>query len=119
MFQSEIQFKLPKGYLDEDGKVHNEGIMRLATGADEIVPQKDPRVGKNPAYLVFILLSRVIIKLGDLKHITTKVIENLFIEDLTYLENMYNEINGHKGKDTVECPECHKSIVIEDNRLGG
>ncbi len=30
--------------------------MRLATAADEILPLKDPRVQKNPAYLMVILL---------------------------------------------------------------
>jgi hypothetical protein len=36
---------------------------------------KDPRVQTNPGYLVVILLSRVITKLGDLGHINPKVIE--------------------------------------------
>ena len=35
-FQTEYKFILPKGYIDPDGVVHNEGVMRLATAADEI-----------------------------------------------------------------------------------
>ena len=64
MFITEHEFTLPMGYLDEDGNLHREGTMRLATAADEILPLKDPRVQKNPAYLVVILLSRVITRLG-------------------------------------------------------
>jgi len=43
--------------------------MRLATAFDEIAPLKDPRVQSNPGYLVLILLSRVVTRLGTLAHI--------------------------------------------------
>jgi hypothetical protein len=39
--------------------------MRLATAKDEIAPLQDYRVQQNRAYLVIILLSRVIEKLGQ------------------------------------------------------
>jgi hypothetical protein len=60
MIQTEYEFILPIGYQDEEGRLHREGIMRLATAADEILPLNDPRVQKNQAYLVMILFSRVI-----------------------------------------------------------
>lgn len=98
MFQTEFEFTLPKGFVDENGNLHREGTMRLATAADEIIPLKDPRVIKNPAYLVVILLSRVIVKLGDISQITPKIIEGIFSEDLNYLEKFYNQINGYNSK---------------------
>ena len=49
--QTEYQFNLPNGFVEQDGNVHRNGLMRLATAADEILPQKDPRVQSNPAYL--------------------------------------------------------------------
>ena len=64
MFQTEHSFTLPRGYVDEGGVLHREGVMRLARAADEILPLTDPRVEKNPAYLLVLLLSRVIVKLG-------------------------------------------------------
>jgi hypothetical protein len=67
--------------------------MRLATAADEILPLKDPRVQKNPAYLVVVVLSRVVTRLGSLNGITNKTIENLFVADLAFLQRLYNEIN--------------------------
>ena len=59
MFQTEYEFTLPKGYVDEEGNLHKEGVMRLATAADEILPLKDSRVQRNPAYLTVILLSSI------------------------------------------------------------
>ena len=56
MLQTEFEFTLPKGFIDSDGNLQKHGIMRLATAADEILPQKDPRVQANPPYLVIILL---------------------------------------------------------------
>ena len=50
MLQTEHDFTLPLGYLDVEGTLHREGVMRLATAADEILPLKDPRVQKNAAY---------------------------------------------------------------------
>jgi len=37
-FQTEVEFELPKGYVDEEGTLHRRGVMRLATAADEILP---------------------------------------------------------------------------------
>ncbi|MDO4731800.1 MAG: phage tail assembly protein, partial [Clostridia bacterium] len=62
--QTEFEFELPKGYIDKDGNVHRNGVMRLATAADEIIPLKDTRVQINPGFLSTKILARVIIKLG-------------------------------------------------------
>ena len=35
MLRTEHEFTLPMGYLDEEGTLHREGVMRLATAADE------------------------------------------------------------------------------------
>ena len=66
MLQTEFELTLPRGYVDDNGNLHNKGVMRLATAADEISPLRDPRVKANQAYLVVVLLSRVITKLGSL-----------------------------------------------------
>ena len=94
MFETEFEFVLPCGYLDDEGSLHREGVMRRATAADEILPLKDPRVQANEAYLIVILLSRVVVRLGGVPQITPKVIENLYAADLGYLQDLYNRING-------------------------
>ena len=67
--------------------------MRLATAMDEIGPLRDPRVKANQAYLVIILLARVVTKLGDVEVIDTGVIESLFSADLAFLQDFYRKIN--------------------------
>ena len=96
-FQTEFPFTLPTGYLDATGMLHRDGMMRRATAADEIVPLRDQRVQANPAYLIIILLSRVITSLGDVAMITPQVIEELFVDDLNYLQVFYRTINSSEN----------------------
>ena len=100
-FQPEVEFTLPKGYLDGDGVLHREGVMRLATAADEILPLKDPRVRENPAYLTIIVLARVVTRLGDLPDINTEIVEGLFASDLAYLQALYESLNGEGGEEAT------------------
>lgn len=115
-FQVEFPFTLPKGYVDKDGNVHREGVMRLATAADEILPLRDPKVRDNPGYLTIILLSRVIVKLGDLPAVDTRVVENLYTADLAYLQDLYQRINVMEDPHYVAvCPHCHEEIDVPIN----
>ncbi len=98
-FKTEIEFELPKGYLDEAGTLHRRGMMRLATAADEILPLRDPRVQQNEAYLVVIVLSRVITRLGTLPDIHTGVIEGLYASDLAHLQRLYERFNAGEDAD--------------------
>lgn len=119
MQQTEFPFILPQGYLDSEGNVHKEGIMRLATAYDEITPMKDPRVQRNSGYLVIILLARMITKLGTLEQINTKIIEGLFSGDLVYLQDFYQRINrnGH-SRLRVICPHCEGEFEVENIPVG-
>jgi hypothetical protein len=118
MFRTEYEFTLPMGYIDAEGNLHREGVMRLATGADEILPLKDPRVHANSAYLIVILLSRVVTQLGSLEVINPKIIESLFAADLAYLQDFYNRINGGGRSLKVICPNCQQAFAVELDRSG-
>jgi hypothetical protein len=120
MFQTEYDFTLPFGYVDGEGNLHREGVMRLATAADEILPLKDPRVQSNEAYLTVILLSRVISRLGSVAQVTPKVVESLYAADLAYLQELYNRVN-RSGKANVEtaCPKCAHEFTVELAAAGG
>jgi hypothetical protein len=114
MFQTEHEFTLPMGYVDQEGNLHRQGVMRLATAADEILPLKDPRVQSNPAYLIVILLSRVVTRLGSIQSINPGVIEGLFAGDLAYLQDLYNQININGSRFVkVNCPHCQKGFEVE------
>lgn len=118
--QTQFEFTLPRGYVDGDGNVHKRGVMRLATAMDEIAPLRDVRVAANQAYLTVILLSRVVVKLGNLTQINTSMIENLFAADLAYLQAFYRQIN-EEGTTIVKrrCPQCQQEIEIDLADLGG
>jgi hypothetical protein len=117
---TEVEFELPRGYVDADGDLHRRGVMRLATAADEIYPLKDPRVQNWPAYLIVILLARVVTKLGRLPEMNPGVIEGLFSEDLAYLQDLYNRINGLTPTTVAsECARCGHVQQVEVPLLGG
>jgi hypothetical protein len=120
MLQTEFEFTLPRGYVDADGNLQREGVMRLATAYDEIAPLRDPRVQANPGYLVVILLSRVVTRLGELEDVNPKVIESLFSADLAFLEDLYRRVNENGGNHVgVTCPHCDSAFEVEMSGLGG
>ncbi|BAZ48517.1 hypothetical protein NIES4103_11250 [Nostoc sp. NIES-4103] len=41
VLQTEFNFILPKSLIDTSGKVHRQGVMRLATARNEICVQQD------------------------------------------------------------------------------
>src|ERR1700710_1791080 len=109
--QTEFPFTLPRGLLDAEGTLHRDGVMRLATAFDEIAPMKDPRGQGNPGYLVIILLSRVITRLGSLHALNPKMIEGLFAGDLAYLQDFYRRINETgSNRVAVGCPHRAKKF---------
>lgn len=114
--QTEFNFTLPLGYVDESGNLHKSGTMRLATAADEILPLRDPRVSANQAYLVIILLARVVTRLGTLGdgQINPGLIERLFSADLAYLQDFYRRVNenGHTRIEAT-CPSCSSHFELD------
>jgi hypothetical protein len=120
VFRTEFDFTLPCGFLDDEGTLHREGVMRRATAADEILPLRDPRVVRNPAYLVVILLSRVLTRLGGVDPITPKTIESLYATDLSFLQDLYNRINRlDDDKPHATCPQCQHEFATEVHGPGG
>ena len=117
--QTEFDFVLPKGFVDDSGNVHREGSMRMATALDEIAPLRDPRVRNNEAYLVIILLSQVITRLGTLTKITPGMVEKFFAADIAYLQDLYRQINDVSArKVTLWCPSCGHEFEEEIPLLG-
>ena len=113
VIQTEYEFTLPKGFVDSEGTLHKQGTMRLANAGDEILPMKDPRIQNNPAYLTVILLSRVVTKLGSLEDMNPRIIEGLFVQDLSYLQELYRRINGEEGLTIkTKCPNCSKEVEV-------
>jgi hypothetical protein len=117
--QGEVDFVLPIGYRDVDGVVHREGRMRLATARDELAPLVDPRVARNRAYLVVLLLARVVTRLGSLPAVTPEVIEGLYASDFGVLQAIYRRLNLDPLSPPPACPSCGAAIPGEVIGLGG
>jgi hypothetical protein len=119
--RTEFPFELPRGYVDGSGTVHRSGVMRLATGRDELVPLRDDRVRENPAYLSVVLLARVVTRLGTIEDIHAGIIENMFATDVAFLQDLYRRVNqeGHT-RAGVTCPACRHPFAVDvaGGRLG-
>jgi phage FluMu protein gp41 len=114
LLRTEVEFTLPLGYLDSAGTLHRQGVMRLATAADEIQPQQDPRVLANQAYIGVLLLSRVLLRLGSISPVPARMVEGLFSADYAYLQDLYVRLNEPGGTlaDT-RCPECGAQFTVD------
>jgi hypothetical protein len=111
---NEYLFSLPQGYEDAAGQLHREGSIRLATALDEIEAVQHPRVLANEAYLPVVLLSRVITRLGSLPAVTPIVLEQLYVADLAYLEDLYLRLNTYEKVDIdATCPHCDRSFHLQ------
>ncbi len=122
--QTEIEFTLPRGYVDESGTVHRDGTMRLARARDQIEPLRLAEVRQNLAYLNVLLLARTITRIGSITNVTPALVENLYAADFDHLQRLFERINSDgDAVGVVSCPACaHRFEVdlteIEDGRLG-
>ncbi|MFV0458458.1 MAG: hypothetical protein ACK5MT_06785 [Actinomycetales bacterium] len=119
--RTEFSFVLPRGYVDAEGRVHRDGVMRLATARDELIPLRDDRVRENPAYLTVVLLARVVTRVGTIEDVHAGVIENFFATDLAFLQELYRRVNSEGStRAGVVCPECEArfSVDLAGGRLG-
>jgi hypothetical protein len=111
---TEVRFTLPRGYLDSDGGLHREGVMRLATARDEIEPLRDPAVRQNDAYLTVLLLARVVTRLGPVTDITPQLIEGLFAADFDHLQRLYERLNADDDwVGSIACPSCGHEFEVD------
>jgi hypothetical protein len=114
MLQTEFPFTLPCGYIDEHGNLHREGVMRRSRTRDEVDLLEHPRTRTNEAYLMVLLLSRVIVRLGRLPSISPAIIEDLFSTDFVYLQELYIEVNSTEPRMiATQCPACGAHMTLD------
>ena len=114
MLQTEYEFTLPFGFVDDDDTLHREGVMRLSTALDEVEAAQDARGRANDAYLSILLLARVVTRLGPIAPVSVDVIERLFSADFVYLQDLFVRLND-VAEDIVEtqCPSCGTRFPID------
>jgi hypothetical protein len=112
--RTEYPFVLPRGFVDDAGRLHSAGTMRLATAKDELTAHCDPFVRQYPAYLSVFLLARTVTSIGDLSTVDQILIERLFASDLAFLQDLYRRVNqqGHTEAE-VRCPDCGHEFLVD------
>lgn len=109
LIQTEYEFTLPKGYVNQEGTICKRGVMRLATALDEIEAMRVPRVKRDPEYMSVVLLAGVVSRLEGVEEVSAEVIEKLFTADFSFLQNMYETVNHAEDPVIqVQCPHCGK-----------
>jgi hypothetical protein len=111
---TEFSFTLPRGLMDEQQRVHRQGVMRFATARDELFVQQHPGSQANSAYGFLVMLSEVIVRLGNLTNLKASQIETLTIRDIAYLREFYNRLNQQGNADIpTQCPHCQTEFAVE------
>ena len=114
MIQTEYEFSLPCGFIDEAGTLHRDGVMRLSTALDELEAMKDPRVKAHDSYLGVALLGRVLVRLGGIEAPGPELIERLFSADFAYLQELFVRLNdANAGMAETQCPECGSRFTVD------
>ncbi len=113
MLQTEYEFTLPLGFVDEAGTLHRDGVMRLATALDEVEAMRDPRVRANDGYLSVLLLSRVLARLGTIEPVPAERVERLFSADFAYLQDLFVRLNDAGSVAETECPACRTRFAVD------
>ncbi len=104
----EIEFVLPIGFEDGEGIIHRAGKMKMATALDEIDVHNDERVLSSPRYHDVLLLSKIIVNIGEINNISVDEVLSLYEVDFRYLQTLYKEVNGHLEHELqVRCPKCN------------
>ena len=87
----EFDFKLPKGLIDANGELHAQGKMRLLTAKDELIVLDLSNRDRN-IDIVFLLLAQAIAKLGNLHQVTSQQLEQLFLSDFLYFQDLFRQL---------------------------
>ena len=110
--RTEYPFTLPKGYVDKEGTLQREVVLREITGADQEA-MLAPQLRQNPAKMLTALLARVIVRLGtlDRSRVDTRVAADLTKRDRDFLIMKLKEIDsGPEMEIDAECPDCGRKF---------
>lgn len=106
-------FKLPGGYVDENGDIHRDVELIPMTGKEEELLAQNR--GQGSASLVTIVLGRCLRRLGSIAPVPGDVLRRLLIADRQYLLLRLREVTfGDRVQATVSCPwpDCGKPVDI-------
>jgi len=105
----EIDFELPRGYVDKEGNVYTKGKLRFPNGYDR---EALDQVARNNIGLAnTMLLTRCIVDFSGLK-VHDSLVKSLSYKDRDYLLNLLKDNQfGVKLETEVTCVSCGESFV--------
>jgi uncharacterized pyridoxamine 5'-phosphate oxidase family protein len=86
----QTEFQLPKG-LYIDGELHQQGKIKLLTAKDELIMRDLSNRNPNIDF-VFLVLAQAIAKLGNLAQVSPQQLEQLFLPDFLYLQDLFSQL---------------------------
>lgn len=105
---------LPGGYIDDDGAVHREAVLRPLTGLEE-----EWLIGLAPdacaASVITGLLTRCLVRVGRLSPVSRAVAREMLVGDREYLIMKLREMNcGTRVNAVIKCsnPGCEKPMDV-------
>jgi hypothetical protein len=110
---SSFKFRLPGGYVTEDGALHREVVLGTLTGREEELLARND--GPESASLVTQVISRCLKRLGTLEPVSEDTVRSLVVADRQFLLLKLREMTfGDRVEATVSCPwpDCGKSVDI-------
>jgi len=102
----EFPATLPIGYVDAEGAIHRDVVLRKMTGKEEAI-LADRRFQRNGGKLVTELLHSCITRIGDLSPNGRSTVANMYSADRNYLLLRLRSITfGAELEATYTCPTC-------------
>jgi hypothetical protein len=109
-----LKCKLPGGFIDQNGVLQQEAELVPFSGyEEELLCEKGNRAS---ATLVTVLLSRCVLRIGNICPVSEEVVRALLVADRQYLLIKLREVTfGNTIKSTIACPwpDCGKKVDID------
>lgn len=111
----EHEVRLPVGYLDADGRLHQTATLRKMTGHEEAL-LADRKLRTNGGKLVTELLNGCVRGIGDVTQVNRQLINALTSADRNFLLLELRKLTfGTELEASYTCPSCRETTVsIED-----
>ena len=111
----EFHFQLPIGFVDADGAVQRDVVLRKMTGREEAI-LADRRFQRNGGKLVTELLYSCIVRIGDQPPSGQASVANMYSADRNFLLLKLRCITfGSELEASYTCPACGEALhVVED-----
>jgi hypothetical protein len=107
--------QLPGGYVDSEKCIHKQAELRPLTGREEELLATTSTALPSAA-LVTRVLSRCVLRIGDMSPVTETVVRDLLIGDRQYLLLQLRALTfGEQIQATLACPwpDCGKRVDID------